>query len=72
MTTNKGVFSVGLDELEDAVSGKREILPVRYYGASDGLITSGVTSTSLSAKDSLGRVWFTLVDGFAIYDPAKV
>ena len=72
MTTNKGVFSVGLEELEEVVSGKRELLPVRYYGASDGLITSGVTSTSLSAKDSLGRVWFTLVDGFAIYDPAKV
>ena len=72
MTTNKGVFSVGLEELEEAIAGKRELLSVRYYNASDGLITSGVTSTSLCAKDSLGRIWFTLVDGFAIYDPAKL
>ena len=71
MTTNKGVFSASLKEMEEVTEGSLEKLPVRYYGASDGLITSGVTSTSLSAKDSLGRVWFTLVDGFAIYDPTK-
>ncbi len=71
MTTNKGVFSASLDEMEELAAGKRNRITVKYYGASDGLITSGVTSTSLSAKDSIGRVWFTLVDGFAIYDPVK-
>lgn len=71
MTTNKGVFSAPYQEMEEVVEGKREKLNVKYYGTSDGLITSGVTSTSLSAKDSLGRVWLTLVDGFAIYDPVK-
>lgn len=71
MTTNKGVFSSSLAEMEEVAAGTRDKISVKYYGASDGLITSGVTSTSLSAKDSLGRVWFTLVDGFAIYDPQK-
>ena len=71
MTTNKGVFSVPFAEIEALIEGKTDKLNVKYYGASDGLITSGVTSTSLSSKDSLGRVWFTLVDGFAIYDPLK-
>ncbi len=71
MTTNKGVFSAMLPEMEELAAGNRDRISVKYYGASDGLITSGVTSTSLSAKDSLGRVWFTLVDGFAIYDPVK-
>ena len=71
MTTNKGVFSAMLPEMEELAAGNRNKISVKYYGASDGLITSGVTSTSLSAKDSLGRVWFTLVDGFAIYDPVK-
>ncbi len=71
MTTNKGVFSVPYSEIEALAEGKTEKLNVKYYGASDGLITSGVTSTSLSSKDSLGRIWFTLVDGFAIYDPLK-
>ena len=71
MTTNKGIFSAALSEMEELAAGERDKISVRYYGAPDGLITSGVTSTSLSAKDSLGRVWFTLVDGFTIYDPAK-
>ena len=71
MTTNKGIFSASLAEMEELAAGERDKISVRYYGTSDGLITSGVTSTSLSAKDSLGRVWFTLVDGFTIYDPAK-
>ena len=71
MTTNKGIFSSSLAEMEEVAEGKRDKITVKYYGASDGLITSGVTSTSLSSKDSLGRVWFTLVDGFAIYDPVK-
>ena len=71
MTTNKGVFSAPLVEMEEHAIGKRDKISVKYYGASDGLITSGVTSTSLSSKDSLGRIWFTLVDGFAIYDPVK-
>ena len=71
MTTNKGIFSVPYSEVDALAAGKADKLNVKYYGASDGLITSGVTSTSLSSKDSLGRVWFTLVDGFAIYDPLK-
>ena len=71
MTSNKGVFSVPYAEMQEVVAGTRKKVSARYYGASDGLITSGVTSTSLSEKDSAGRVWFTLTDGFAIYDPAK-
>ena len=72
MTSNKGVFSTPFSEIEEVVAGKRKKLSIRSYGASNGLLTSGVTATSLSAMDSEGRVWFTLTDGFAIYDPAKV
>ena len=71
MTSNKGVFSVPYSEMEEVIGGIRKKVSARYYGASDGLITSGVTSTSLSAKDSERRIWFTLTDGFAIYDPKK-
>ncbi len=71
MTSNRGIFSVPLAELQDVVAGERDKVSVKYYGASDGLITSGVTATSLSSKDSRGRIWFTLTDGFAIYDPLK-
>ena len=71
MTSNKGVFSVPYSEMEEVIAGDRKKISARYYGASDGLITSGVTSTSLSAKDSSRRIWFTLTDGFAIFDPKK-
>jgi class 3 adenylate cyclase len=43
----------------------------KFYNKNDGLRSGGVTSTSLSMCDSLGRIWFTLIDGFAIYDPLK-
>ncbi len=71
MTSNKGVISASLSQMEDVISGKQDRLTVKFYGRSDGLITGGVTSTSVSTQDSLGRIWFTLIDGFAVYDPVK-
>lgn len=71
MTSNKGIISASLKEMEDVISGKKQRISVKYYGQSDGLITGGVTSTSVSTQDSLGRIWFTLIDGFAVYDPVK-
>ena len=55
MTCNKGVFSVPYAEMQEVVAGTRSKVTARYYGASDGLVTSGVTSTSLSEKDSEGK-----------------
>lgn len=71
MTSNKGVLSVSLSEIEEVIDDKKDKISVKFYGNSDGLITGGVTSTSVSTQDSLGRIWFTLIDGFAIYDPVK-
>ena len=71
MTSNKGIFSVNLADMEDVTIGKRKKINAKYYGSSDGLNTGGITSTSVSTQDSLGRVWFTLIDCFAIYDPVK-
>ena len=71
MTSNHGIISVDYNELLELSSGERKRLSAKLYGASDGLLTGGVTATSLSMKDSKGKVWLTLVDGFAIYDPVK-
>ena len=71
MTSNKGVLSVSLAEMEDTIAGKKDRISTKFYGNSDGLITGGITSTSVSTQDSMGRIWFTLIDGFAIYDPVK-
>lgn len=71
MTTNKGVLSVPFSELRESIDGKGDKLSVTYYGASDGMVTNGVTSVSLACADSSGKLWFPFVDGFALYDPTK-
>ncbi|MCR5402132.1 MAG: hypothetical protein K6E78_11145, partial [Treponema sp.] len=71
MTTNRGVCSIGYEDLLEVIEGKKSRISVKFYGSSDGLISGGVTSTSLSMKDSLGRIWLTLIDGFSIYDPVR-
>ena len=71
MTSNKGILSASLVDMEKVFKGERERFNMTGYNASDGLISGGVTATSLSMKDSSGRLWFTLIDGFAIYDPIK-
>lgn len=42
------------------------------YAASDGLIPSEVNGGHSTAchRDTLGRLWFSLVEGFAVLDPA--
>lgn len=70
-TSNRGIFSVSLAELEDVAAGRKKTVNSKYFGYSDGIISRGVTATSLSMKDDIGRVWFTLSDGFTVYNPVK-
>lgn len=69
MTSNRGISSVSYAELEEIAEGKRSVVDSKFYNQNDGLSSLGATSTSLSMCDSYGRTWFTLVDGFAVYDP---
>ena len=71
MTSNKGIFSVPLASFENYLKDNSQKMQPKFYNKNDGLRSGGVTSTSLSMCDSLGRIWFTLIDGFAIYDPLK-
>ena len=71
-TSNIGVFSAKFSQMRDMAEGKADRLECRLYGRSDGLRSGGVTSTSVSMKDADGRMWFTMIDGFAVYDPVKV
>ncbi|MCQ2589661.1 MAG: HD domain-containing protein [Treponema sp.] len=70
-TSNRGVFYVKSDDVEDLISGKRNVVNIKYFNRLDGITSGGVTSTSLSMKDDLGRIWFTLVDGFTVFDPVR-
>lgn len=71
MTSNKGIFSVPLEAFKNYANDKSKRMNPKYFNKNDGLRSDGVTSTSLSMCDSVGRLWFTLIDGFAIYDPLK-
>lgn len=71
MLSNKGIISARMSEMQEVIERTRVKLTVHNYGKADGLNTGGVTSTSCSLKDSSGNLWFTLVDGFAIYSPIR-
>ena len=73
MTSNRGISSVPLAELNDLATNKnrRTKVDAKFYSQNDGLNSAGANSTALSMRDKNGRIWFTMVDGFAIYDPLK-
>ncbi len=70
-TSNRGIFFVKMDEIEDVIAGNLSSVNAKYFNRLDGITSGGVTSTSLSMKDDLGRIWFTLIDGFTVFDPVR-
>lgn len=72
MISNHGISSSPFKEVLDAAGGKIDTINVKYYNKNDGLDSDGPTSTAKSITDKYGRLWFTMVDGIAIYDPVRV
>ena len=72
ITSNYGIASVMREDLIDCAGTGKKVSTLQYYSKNDGLDSGGATSTALSICDKFGRLWFTMVDGFAIYDPIKV
>ena len=72
MTSNRGIFSANMKDFDAVAEGRGNRVESKFYGRSDGLISGGVTSTSKSMRDSFGRIWFTLIDGFSVYDPLNI
>lgn len=70
-TSNRGIFFVKNSDIEEIINGTRTVANIKYFNRLDGITSGGVTSTSLSMKDDLGRIWFTLIDGFTIFDPVR-
>ena len=71
ITNNHGVAMISNEELQNFLEGKQSSVNTKYYGKNDGLDSDGPSSTARSIVDSKGRLWFTMVDGIAIYDPAR-
>lgn len=72
ITSSYGIASVNKEELLQASKTGEKAPSFQYYSRNDGLDSDGTTSTALSICDSHGRLWFTMVDGFAVFDPIKV
>jgi len=70
-TCNQGIFSLKLSEIDDVLNGTKNYINPKFFTKQDGINSGGVTSTSLSMKDNIGRIWFTLIDGFTIFDPVR-
>lgn len=70
-TTNQGIMSVKLSDMDKVMDGLLKSLTPTYFSKMDGIISGGVTSTSVSMKDDKGRLWFTLIDGFTVRDPVR-
>ena len=71
ITNNHGIAMISYSDLKNLLSGKQRTVNTKYFGKDDGLDSDGPSSTARSIVDSNGRLWFTMVDGIAIYDPAK-
>ncbi len=72
LTSNYGIASVRKSDLTDLASGLRKKLNVKFFSKNDGLDSAGATSTAVSICDSFGRIWFSMIDGFAVYDPLSI
>ena len=72
MTSNHGISSINYYDFLDLAKNKGTSQAVKFYTKNDGLDSNGPTSTAKSMIDRYGRIWFTMVDGIAIYDPGKV
>lgn len=72
MISNRGISSVDFNDLIKVVDGKLHHVDCKFYNQNDGLKSSGTNSTALSMKDKYGRIWFTMADGFAVYDPVRI
>jgi signal transduction histidine kinase/ligand-binding sensor domain-containing protein/CheY-like chemotaxis protein len=74
ITTNRGLFSATVADLNAFTDGQVEELKFTSYGIADGLRTSefngGNTSSSTRAPD--GSLWFPLIRGVARIDPDEI
>ena len=71
MTSNRGISCASFSDFTAVMQNKRKTIDAKFFNQNDGLRSGGANSTSLGMCDSFGRLWFTLIDGFAVYDPVK-
>jgi signal transduction histidine kinase len=74
ISSNRGIYRVAKDELNDYADGKRQTINSIAYGKADGMLNAeangGRSPAGIRARD--GRLWFPTQDGVAVIDPETV
>jgi signal transduction histidine kinase/ligand-binding sensor domain-containing protein len=74
MSSNRGIFRVRKQELEEFAAGHRFKVASIAYGKADGMLNiecnGGLAPAGVKARD--GRLWFPTQDGAAVIDPASI
>ena len=74
MSSNRGIYRVSKQQLNDLAAGKRKTVATVSYGRSDGMLNAECNGGlwPAGAKDKDGKLWFPTQDGVAIVDPELV
>jgi signal transduction histidine kinase len=74
ISSNRGIYRVNKDELNEYADGKRQSVASIAYGKADGMLNAesngGRSPAGIRARD--GHLWFPTQDGVAVIDPQAV
>ncbi|MCY7347745.1 MAG: histidine kinase [Pyrinomonadaceae bacterium] len=74
ISSNRGIYRVKKDELNDFADGRRATVTAIAYGKSDGMLNAecngGRSPAGIRTRD--GRLWFPTQDGVAVIDPREI
>ncbi len=74
ISSNRGIYRVNKDELNDFADGKITRVNAVAYGKSDGMLNAecngGHSPAGIRARD--GRLWFPTQDGAAVIEPEAI
>ncbi|HSS22504.1 MAG TPA: two-component regulator propeller domain-containing protein [Pyrinomonadaceae bacterium] len=70
MSSNKGIYRVNKNELNDFANGRVSSVTSVVYGAADGMRTSECSPAGWRTSD--GRLWFATVRGVVVIDPNNI
>ncbi len=74
LSSNKGIFRLNKNELDDFANGTVGSITPVLYGPADGMITRECSGGGHPAgwRSADGRLWFSTIKGVAMIDPEKI
>jgi len=73
-STNKGIFTITENSLDEFINGKSDKLSIRVFKEEDGMKAGECNGGSQPSilKSSDGTVWFPTINGIVTIDPGKI